>query len=263
MDLHGRTALVTGASSGIGAHVARQLAQAGAGLILTARRTDRLDALAKELRAAHGVDVVTLPIDLGQPGTARALFDATEGSGKVVDILVNAAGFGAQARFDHIAWEKTAEQLQLNVVSLTELTRRFVEPMLARGRGHILNVASIGAYLPVPYFATYAAGKAYVRNFTEAVAAELRATGVRVCCLCPGATRTEFFEIAGQKVSRLVDASMMSPERCARIGLAALFAGRRNIVSGWGNSVLFWGLRFVPRRLVVWGAELFMGKGRG
>jgi short-subunit dehydrogenase len=260
MNLKGRTAVVTGASSGIGASFARQLAQAGASLVLTARRAERLETLAGDLRESYGTDVMTVPVDLAKPGAARALFDATEGAGKPVDILINNAGFGTHGRFDRIPWARSAEQLQLNIVSLTELTRVFLGPMLARRRGHVLNVGSIGAYAPAPCYATYTAGKAYVRNFTEALAEELRGTGVRACCLCPGATRTSFFDVAGQSVSRLVDASMMSPDRCARIGLAALLRGRRNIVAGWGNSLMCWSLRFVPRRVIVWAAGLLMGK---
>lgn len=260
MDLKGRTALVTGASSGIGEAFARRLAERGATLILTARRKDRLDTLAKQLKEAHGTDVTIVPLDLGQPDAPLALYDATAGAGKVVDILVNNAGFGTQERFDRIPWEKSAEQIQLNIVSLTELTRRFLAPMLERKSGHILNVSSIGAYMPVPCYATYAAGKAYVRNFTEALASELSDTGVRVCCLCPGGTRTEFLEVSGQKPTWLVNASMMSADRCARIGLRALFAGRRNIVSGLSNTLMCWSLRFLPRRLVVWVAGLIMGK---
>ena len=255
-----KTVFITGATAGIGAACARRFAAAGSRLVLTGRRADRLEALATELRQAHGTAVTTLPLDLGRPDAARALFDATEGAGKPVDILINNAGFGTQERFDRIPWDKSAEQLQLNVVSLTELTRRFLEPMLARGRGHVLNVASIGAYMPVPCYATYAAGKAYVRNFTEAVAAELRGTPVRVCCLCPGGTRTEFLDVAGQRATWLVDRSLMSAGRCARIGLSALFRGRRNIVAGWANTLMCWLVPFVPRRLVVSVAGLVMGK---
>jgi short-subunit dehydrogenase len=260
ISLKGRTALVTGASSGIGASLARQLARAGANLIVTARRGDRLEALAKELREAHGVEVTSVPLDLGTADAPRLLFEATAGAGKTVDILVNNAGFGTQERFDRMPWAKAAEQLQLNIVSLTELTRRFVEPMVERGRGHILNVASIGAYMPVPWYATYAAGKAYVRNFSEAIAAELADTGVHVCCVCPGGTRTEFLRVAGQTPSFLINATMMSADACAEIALHALFEGRRNIVAGWMNSVVCWLLRFVPRRVMVWGAGLVMGK---
>ncbi len=260
MNLKGRTALVTGASSGIGVSFARQLAAAGAQLILTARRKDRLDALADELRAAHGIEVTTIALDLGTADAPKALFDATEGAGKPVDVLINNAGFGTQERFDRMPWAKANEQIQLNVVSLTELTHRFVGPMIERGRGHVLNVASIGAYMPVPWYATYGAGKAYVRNFTEAVAAELAKTEVRVCCLCPGGTKTEFLDVSGQKSDWLVEASMMSADRCAKIGLRALFGGRRNIISGWSNSLMCWSLRFVPRRSATWIAGRIMGK---
>ena len=260
MTLKGRTALVTGASSGIGEAFARQLAQAGATLIITARRADRLAALAMELKQTYETDVTTFALDLATPDAARALYEATEAAGKRVDILINNAGFGTQERFDQIPWSKTAEQLQLNIVSLTELTRRFLKPMLARNSGHILNVASIGAYMPVPYYATYAAGKAYVRNFTEALASELRATNVRVFCLCPGGTRTEFLEVSGQKPSWFVNMSLMSPDRCARIGLRALFAGRRNLVAGCSNALMCWSMRLLPRRLAVWIAGVVMGK---
>jgi hypothetical protein len=261
MNLKGRTALVTGASSGIGQCLARELAQAGANLVVTARRGDRLEALARDLRSAFGVEVTVLVRDLGTPGAAAELFEATEGEGRRIDVLVNNAGFGTQGRFASIPWEKTAEQLQLNVVTLTELTRRFVEPMLARGCGWILNIGSIGSYAPAPRYATYAAGKAYVRNFTEAVAAELAGTQVRVCCLCPGATRTSFFDVAGQTLPPAAMRLMMSPERCARIGLTALFGGRRNIVAGWTNALAVWVLRFMPRRLVVWVAARATGGG--
>jgi len=199
-------------------------------------------------------------LDLGQPTAATELFDKTEGAGKRIDVLINNAGFGTQDHFADIPWEKTREQIQLNVVSLTELTHRFLRAMLPRGRGWILNVASIGAYMPVPDYATYAAGKAYVRNFTEALAFELRRSPVRVCCLCPGGTATEFLQVAGQEETTLVKMALMSPARCARIGLRALFAGRRNIIAGLMNTIgMFW-LRFMPRWAMVRMAALVMEK---
>jgi short-subunit dehydrogenase len=196
-DLTGKTALVTGASSGIGEAIARQLAARGADVILVARRRDKLEALAGAIRAGHRVRADVVAMDLGEAGSAERLFEATEGAGRAVDVLVNNAGFGVHDRFADIAWERTASQLQLNIVSLTELTHRFVRAMLERRRGWILNVASVGAYMPVPSYATYAAGKAYVRNFTEALAFELRGTPVHVCCLNPGATATELMDVAG------------------------------------------------------------------
>ncbi len=260
IDLKGRTALVTGASSGIGEHFARQLAARGMNLVITARRTDRLEALANELRSKHSVEVEVVPLDLGQPAAASELFDKTEGASKRVDVLVNNAGFGTQEHFIDIPWEKTREQMQLNVMSLTELTYRFSKAMLARRRGWILNVASVGAYTPVPDYATYAAGKAFVRDFTEALAFELRRTPVRVCCLCPGPTATEWMQVAGQKETPIVRMVQMSAARCARIGLRALFAGRRNIIAGVMNSIGMWLLRFVPRRLIVRITATFMEK---
>jgi len=223
-----------------------------------ARRAERLDALAADLRATHGITATPIALDLTQPGAAETLFARTEGAGIPIDVLVNNAGFGTQGWFPRIEWSKTAEQLQLNIVSLTELTWRFVHAMRDRGRGRILNVASIGAYLPTPGYATYAAGKAYVRNFSEALDFELRGTGVHVCCLCPGPTNTEFTAVAGHKISALERRAFMSADRCARIGLRALFAGRRLIVSGWLPSLVMWLTRFAPRRLVTRITAVFM-----
>jgi short-subunit dehydrogenase len=258
-SLKGRTALVTGASSGIGAAFARELAALGADLVVTARRRENLEALAGELRAQHGVQVDVLALDLSQPGAAKVLHERTEGEGRAIDVLINNAGGGLHQRFADIPWEKTAAQLQLNVVALTEATHLFVRPMLARGRGHILNVSSVGAYSPTPFYATYAAGKAYVRDFTEALAYELRDTPVRVTSLCPGATRTEFQRVAGQEDSGLVAMTYMSADECARIGLRALFGGRRNVISGLVNKLGMFFLRFLPRRTIVWGAAMTMG----
>lgn len=257
-DLTGRTALVTGASSGIGEATARQLAARGADVILVARRRDKLEALADRLRAAHGVRADVVAMDLGEPGAPGQLFDATEGAGRTVDVLVNNAGFGVHERFADIAWERTASQLQLNIVSLTELTHRFVRAMLERRRGWILNVASVGAYMPVPSYATYAAGKAYVRNFSEALAFELRGTPVHVCCLNPGATATEFMDVAGHEVPSFGRFALMSADRCARIGLRALFAGRRNVVAGWSNVLAMFLTRLLPRRAMTRAAAVFM-----
>jgi short-subunit dehydrogenase len=258
MKLTGLTALVTGASSGIGEAMAAQLASRGADLILTARRRDRLEALATTLRESHGVHVEVVDLDLGTPGAAEELFQRTEGAGRRVDVLVNNAGFGVHESFTDIAWDRTEAQLQLNILALTQLTHRFVRAMLARDRGWVLNVASVGAYMPVPSYATYAASKAYVRNFTEALAHELRRTSVRVCCLCPGATATEFMAVAGHEVPASLSFALMSSERCARIGLNALFRGRRNVVAGWSNAIGMFLMRFLPRWAIVRVAALAM-----
>jgi len=259
MNLKGKTALVTGASSGIGVRFARQLAARGADLIITARRLDRLQALKEELEAAHSVQVYPIVQDLSAPDGATQLIAAMARADQRADVVINNAGFGTQDPFVDIPWEKTAQQLQLNIVALTQLTHHFAIQMKARGSGHILNVASIGAYLPTPFYATYGATKAYVRNFTEAIAYELRKTGVRICCLCPGPTTSEFMEVSGHEIPKLAKATFMSAERCARIGLGALFGWRWNIVSGWMNRLMVTSLRLSPRWLMTRVAALVMG----
>ncbi len=248
--LRGRRALVTGASSGIGLEIARQLARRGADLVLTARREDRLSALAAELRAQHGVDVRVVPADLAAPDAAVALYARTEGEGLPVDILVNNAGLGAWKAFADAPWETTASLLQVNVTALTQLTRLFVPRMIARRRGHVMNVASIGAYTPTPWFAVYAASKAYVRNFTEALDHELQGTGVRACCVCPGGTATGFLDQAGQQLKSGRGALLMPASRCAEIAVDKMLGGRRTVVTGFSNALGMWLLRFVPRRWI-------------
>lgn len=252
--------MVTGASSGLGVAFARLLAARGANLVITARREANLVALAAELSAAHGVKVTPLVLDLSEPGSAERLFAATEGAGVEVDVLINNAGGGIHRDFVDVPWEQTARQIQLNVTSLVEATWRFVNVMRARSRpAYVLNVSSIGAYTPSPTYATYSAGKAFVRDFSEAVAYELRGTPVRVCSLCPGLTRTEFHQASGHEVSPWVKATSMDAEVVAAIGLRAMFAGRRNVVAGWLNKLLALSMRFTPRPLMVWSAALSMG----
>lgn len=264
--LHGKTALVTGASSGLGAAFARSLAARGADLVITARRADNLHALAKEVEAREGVKVTVIALDLSEPGAAAKLFaqieGGGEGEGRAVDILINNAGGGIHQYFTDIPWDTIQRQIQLNVVALTELTHRFVRSMRERGRGHVLNVSSIGAYSPTPTFATYSAGKAFVRDFTEALAYELRHTEVRVCSLCPGGTITEFHQVSGHVVPASLRSTFMTAEDCAEVGLDALFSGRRNVISGLINKVSMFLLRLLPRRTMVWISALIMGEPR-
>jgi short-subunit dehydrogenase len=262
MELKGKTALVTGASSGLGEAFARHLAARGANLVITARRTERLESLAKELDEKHQVKTTVVALDLGKTGSPNELFQKTEGAGSTIDVVINNAGFGTQDRFVDIPWERTAEQIQLNVGSVVELTWLFARAMSARKGGHILNVASIGAYTPSPDYAAYSASKAFVRDFTEAVAYEMKGTGVRLCSLCPGLTATEFHKVAGHKLPASMKMVTMSAERCARIGLDALFAGRRNIVPGWYNKLQMFLLRFMPRRWMVASASMAVGRRR-
>jgi len=259
MKLDGKTALVTGASSGMGTEFARQLAAKGANVVIAARRRANLEALAAELASQCKVEVTVIEIDLSEPGAARALFDQTEGAGRAIDVLVNNAGGGLHQNFIDTEWDKLQRQVQLNVVTLTELTWRFGRAMRERGSGHILNVSSIGAYTPSPTYATYSAGKAFVRDLSEAVAFELRGSGVKVCSLCPGGTLTEFHLAAGHELPKVFKATFMSAKDCAAIGISALFRGRRNIISGVLNKVSMFMLRFMPRRMIVWVAARTMG----
>ncbi len=259
MDLRGKTALVTGASSGLGAAFAKQLAKDGANLVITARRKKNLDALKEELERSHRVTVATIELDLSEADAPARLFREAEAIAPI-DVLVNNAGGGIHQRFLDIEWDRTLRQIQLNVVSLTELTWAFGRAMRDRGTGYILNVSSIGAYTPSPTYATYSAGKAFVRDFSEALAYELAGSGVRVCSLCPGGTITEFHQAAGHDINKTFRSTFQSADECAAVGLAALFAGRRNVVSGLLNKVMMWSLRFTPRRVMIWTAAKTMGE---
>ena len=258
-DLSGTTALVTGASSGIGAAMARLLASWKCDLMLSARRADRLSALAGELSSAHGVDCRVLAEDLADRDGPARLHGAVRATGRPIDILINNAGFAAYRAFADTTWQRHADLLQLNVVSLIELTYRFLPDLTARPRAHILNVSSIGAWIAVPNLASYGASKACVLSFSETLAAELERTSVRVTCLCPGGTTTEFPEVAGQKLGAAARAGMMSAERCASIGLRGMLRGRRLVVPGGSNKLIRVASWLLPRRLVGSTAQWVLG----
>lgn len=246
--LTGQRALVTGASSGIGRALAVELARRGADLIVTARRADRLEELATQLRADPGVQVQVEPLDLAVPGAAAELARRIEAADLQVDLLINNAGLGPHRPFVDTPLERLQTTIQVNVVALVELTRLLVPGMVARSRGRVMNVASIGAWLPVPSYALYAGTKALVRNFTEALAAELKGTGVRAIVVCPGGTRTEFMAANDEALNRFGDLVSMSAERCARIAVSRMLRGRRTVVTGFFNAVGMTLLRLVPRR---------------
>ena len=246
------TALVTGASSGIGADLARELARDGHDLILAARRVAPMQALADELGKSGAVCTV-LEADLSRPGAAAALMQEIERRSLAIDVLVNNAGLGELARFDRGDPGRISEMLQVNIVALTELTRLVLPGMVARGRGRVMLVASIAAFQPGPTMAVYFATKAYVLSLGEAIAYELRKSGVSVTVLCPGGTATEFFDVAGAGESRLKNAvrSLMSPAEVARIGYRALKAGRPVVVTGRLNKVLTLAGRLAPHALTM------------
>jgi short-subunit dehydrogenase len=243
-------ALVTGASSGIGEALARRIARDGRHLVLVARRADRLEALARELEGAHGIRAHVVAKDLVQPGAARALAEEVAHRGLSVDWLVNNAGFGTMGRFDTLPVEGELDEIRLNIEVLVELTGRFLPRMVARRRGVVMNIASLGAFAPSAYMSTYSATKAFVLSFSEGIAAELRTSGVQVLCVCPGFTRTEFQARADVDVSSLPDFVWMSAEQVADQAVGAVGKGPV-LVNGVMNSLMASTIKFVPRSVVA------------
>lgn len=243
-EIKGWTALVTGASSGLGVDFAKELARRGCSLVLVARREAELQALAAEIRAAHPVQVDVVAMDLGAPGAPERLHAAVA---RPVDILVNNAGFGLYGKFVDIDLERERAMLELDVVALVGLSKLFVRDMVARGRGCVLQVASIGAYQPSPLYASYSAAKAFVLSFGEALAHELRGTGVSCTVVSPGVTRTAFLEVAGQAPNAFQKATMMESPEVARIGIDAMVAGRSSVVTGLLNAFNCWLMSMLPR----------------
>lgn len=251
-------ALVTGASIGIGKELATQLAQDGHDLILVARSADKLQSLANELKQ-YGATGTVIASDLGKPGSAQKLFDEVKAKGLAVDVLVNNAGFGLKGRFVKLSLAEQQEMIQLNITTLTELCWLFGRDMAARGKGRILNVGSVGSFQPCPEFGVYAATKAYVLSFSEAIDAELRDQGVNVTVLCPGAVLTEFHTRAGND-SKLLLATAMQPAPVARAGLRALGGRQPMVIPGLLNWIAIFSVRLMPRRMVTTVSHLMAGK---
>jgi uncharacterized protein len=249
----GKWALVTGASAGIGEALAVELAEAGVHLALTARRRDRLEALAERLRARYSIQTNVIVADLSQPEAPQQLFEATEGSGTSIDVLVNNAGFGEYGEFLHTRVETQVSMVQVNCAAVVHLTRLFLPAMVERRRGAVLIVASTAAYQPVAYMATYAATKAFDRMLAEALAEEMKHYGVRVSALCPGLTESEFAEVAGSRPNE--KRKPQSAQEVARLGLEALVQGKHSIIPYLGGRLQVFAQRFVPRRMVTSAAE--------
>jgi uncharacterized protein len=241
-------ALVTGASSGIGADLARELARDGHDLVLTARRQAPMEALAIELEAWGATSVVTTA-DLSRPGAAAELVKAIETRGLMIEVLVNNAGLGAIGRFDQTDPVRISEMLQVNIVALTELTRLLLPGMVARGRGRVMLVGSTAGFQPGPGMAVYFAAKAYVLSLGEALAEELRGTGVTLTTLCPGPTATNFAQISGSNELPYFNSAMrhvMSAAEVARLGYHGLKGGRRVVITGLLNRIVALGGRYAP-----------------
>jgi uncharacterized protein len=247
----GKWAVVTGASSGIGWALAEQLAAGGAHLVLTARRRERLEQLAARLRSAHRIPIEVFPADLAEAGSPQEIFTFTESRGMVVDLLVNNAGYGAYGEFHTSDRARQLGMVQVNCAAVVHLTHLFLPGMIERRRGDILIVASTAAFQPVPYISTYAATKAFDLLFAEALAEEMARYGVRVCALCPGATATEFGSVAGTRQRSGIEGEQETAAKVARVGLEALAAGKRSVVSGFKNRLSVQLERWLPRRLVT------------
>ncbi len=244
------TALVTGASSGIGRELARLAARDRLDVVLVARRRERLAELAQELTTRFGVTAEIVVADLAEPGTAQRVFQIASARNGGVDFLVNNAGIGVHGLFAETPLDRELEMLRINVLALTELTKYCVTGMIERRGGRILNVASTAAFQPGPLMAVYYATKAYVLSFTEALAEELSGTGVTATALCPGPTRTEFQEKAGfGDVPLLRGPLVWDAASVARVGWDGAKRGKRVVVPGFANRVLALGARLSPRRL--------------
>jgi uncharacterized protein len=247
----GETVLITGASSGIGRELARQFASEGADLVLAARSEDRLRELAGGLATQYGVTAHVLPADLSQPGAADQIMQALAQQQIDVEVLVNNAGFGARGSVAGLGVQRQTEMIEVNVAALTRLTALLLPGMLERRRGGILNVASTAAFQPGPNSAVYYATKAYVLSFTEALAEEVRGSGVRVSCLAPGPTDTGFAAQAGATGSRLFQRGVMDAARVAQAGHDGLRRGRTLVIPGLRNRALAFSVRLSPRALIT------------
>ncbi len=247
-DFYGKWALVTGASSGIGTALARELANRGAKLILTGRRLGRLEALAAEL-GAKGTETRIVAADLNDPAAPQQIYHSTEGAGIAVDILINNAGLGQYGAFHLSHAEQELSQVRVNCEAVVRLSSLFVPPMVERRRGWVLVLASTASFQPVPYLTTYAATKAFDRFFALGLAAELARFGVKVTALCPGTTESEFFEVAHASAFR--SRNLQSAEDVARLAIDALARGQRTIVPKWSGRFTAFLVRFLPVGLIT------------
>lgn len=239
-------AVVTGASGGLGEAYARELASQGSNVVLVARSVDKMEVLAAELSAADGIETMILPCNLSDPSERSNLVEKLDEL--EVHTLVNNAGFGTMGMLGELERSRVVNEVELNVVALTQLTHAVIPRMVANGKGTVINVASLAAFQPMPQMATYAATKAYVLNFTSGLWGEMEGTGVKVVCICPGPTDTSFFDNAGNgEVMKL----RRSPEQVVSTTFQALRAGKPYVVDGFGNKVLSQLSRFVPTALLV------------
>jgi short-subunit dehydrogenase len=244
-----KTTLITGASSGIGEAFARKLAAQGHNLLLVARSMQKLADLCNELGRAHAVQAQYVAIDLVEPTAPRELFAEAESRGMEIDFLINNAGFGSLGDFTERELDQELRMIDLNVKALVALTYFFLKPMRERGEGSIINVASTAGFQPVPYMTTYAATKAFVLSFSDALWEENRAHGIKVMALCPGVTDTNFF--AASEMEHPPFRISQTPEQVVATALSGLAKGKGHVVSGWPNYLMIEAERLVPRSVTA------------
>ncbi len=246
-----KTALITGASSGIGLELTRLFAADGYRLVLVARNRAALQQIGEQLQSQNGIAVRISPKDLAHPASPAELYQELQEAGIAVDVLVNNAGFGGSGPFVETDWHHEAEMIQVNIVALTQLTKLFL-PQIVERKGKVMNVGSVAAFLPGPYTAIYYASKAYVLHFSEAIAEELSGAGVTVTCLSPGPVETGFQKRAHTGGSSRGNAPLyMDVQEVARAGYDGMKAGKRIVIPGWKNHLLTEALRLVPRNTVT------------
>jgi short-subunit dehydrogenase len=255
-----KTALVTGASSGIGSEFARVLAEHGRNVVLVARRAERLEQRAANLTERYGVRAVAIPADLSQPNAAQRLYAELARREIQIDILINSAGFNVYGPFMQSDPEQEMHMLQVNLLAVVALTKLLARDMVARGWGRILNLGSTGSFAPAPLDSLYAASKAFILSFSEAIAEEFKGTGVSVTVLCPGPTSTEFAAAAGMSDTTIFSGRLMSAKEVVSIGYAALMRGQTTVITGLANKLQVWSMRFAPRAFVVRVAKGLMSR---
>jgi len=242
-------ALITGASAGIGVALAEELAAGGTHLVLTARRLDRLQEVAENLRKQHGVQTQVFAADLAEREAPQRIYDFCQEKGLRIDLLINNAGFGQYGELPQVETQRLIDMVEVNCTAVVHLTRLFLPDMVAQRGGDILILASTAAFQAVPFISTYAATKAFDLYFAEGLAEEMKPYGIRVCALCPGSTESEFHAVAGQE--RFTAKNQEPADKVARTGLQALAAGKSYIISGLGNYLGAHSQRLVPRRVVT------------
>lgn len=244
-----KTTLITGASFGIGETFARKLAARGENVVLVARTQEKLEAICRELEAAHKINAQFITADLTRTDAPTEVFNETEKRGLEIETLINNAGFGSLGEFVTLDVTRELSMIDLNIKTLVALTYLYAAPMKARGRGAIINVASTAAFQPVPFMATYAATKAFVLSFSEALWEELRPHGVKVMALCPGVTETNFFDAAD--IKRPPMRLTQTPEEVVDVALRGLARGKSHVISGWTNYLTTQSERLLPRSVIA------------